>query len=119
MSKTLTKSDLTEFSGTENIYRHSLVRQIAYTDGVRYVAEAGEAYWLIDKVACAQLEKRHAEQRFQRWSMTVHADRTATLVCTDGNDNTISEEHISFTDFPLETITFYVTDHTILLPSEY
>lgn len=119
MTKTLTKSDLRHFTGTEQTYRHGLARHIVYTDGVRHVAEAGEAYWMIDKIACAQVERRYAERPFQRWSMTVREDQTATLFCTDGNGVTISEEKIPFTDFPLDSITFYVTDRTILLTSEY
>lgn len=119
MTKTLTKSDLNQFTGTERIYRHSLVRSIVYTDGVRHVAQAGEAYWLIDKIACAQLEPRHREQAFQRWSLTVSADHSAELTCTNGNGTTISTEIIAFTDFPLEFIAFYVSDYTILLTSEY
>lgn len=119
MTKTLTKSDLSQFTGTERIYRHGLVRSIVYTDGVRHVAEAGEAYWLIDKIACAQIEPRHAGQAFQRWTLTVHDDHSAELACTDGNGGAISTEQIAFTDFPLAYIAFYVTDRTILLPTEY
>ena len=119
MSKTLTKSDLVEFTGTEQIYRHSLVRHIVYTDGVQHVAEAGEAYWLIDKIACAQLERRHAEQEFQLWKLTVNDDLSGDLTCTDGDGTTIAEERISYTDFPLPEIKFYVANNTILLPSEY
>ena len=119
MTKTLNRSDLTQFTGTEQIYRHGLVRHIVYTDGVQHVAEAGEAYWLIDKIACAQLEPLHAEQQFQLWTLTVNADLSADLVCTDGNGTVISTGHLGYTDFPLPEIRFYVTDRTILLPSEY
>jgi len=119
MTKTLTRSDLTQFSGTEQIWRHSLVRTIVYTDGVRHVAEAGEAYWLIDKIACAQLEPHIRGQEFQLWMLTVNADLSADLTCTDGNGTTIASETISYTDFPLPTLKLYVTNNTILLPSEY
>lgn len=119
MAKTLTKSDLAHFTGTEQIYRHSLVRHIVYTDGVQHVAEAGEAYWLIDKIACAQLEPRHAGQEFQLWKLTVNDDLSADLTCTDGNGTIISQERIGYTDFPLPEIKLYVTNRTILLPSEY
>jgi hypothetical protein len=115
----LTTSDLAQFTGTEQIYRHALVRHIRYTDGVQHVAQAGEAYWLIDKIACAQLERRHVEQEFQVWTLTVRDDLSADLVCTDGNEVIVSLERISFTDFPLPQISFYVTNRTILLPSEY
>jgi hypothetical protein len=119
MTKTLTASDLAQFTGTEQIWRHSLIRRIRYTDGARHVAQAGEAWWLLDRIACAQLEARYAEQPFQVWVLTVHDDQSADLVCTDGNGTIVSTERIAFTDFPLREITLYVTDDTILLPSEY
>lgn len=119
MTKALTTIDLAQFTGTEQLYRHGLVRHILYTDGVQHVAEAGEAYWLIDKIACSQLDKQIAAQEFQVWTLTVKDDLSAELVCTDGNGNTITEERIGYTDFPLPEIKFYVTNNTILLPSEY
>lgn len=119
MTKTLTKSDLAHFTGTEQIYRHGLIRNIVYTDGVQHVAEAGEAYWLIDKIACAQLEAPIRAEAFQLWKLCVNDDLSADLTCTDGNGTVISTERIDYTDFPLPEIKFYVTDNTILLPSEY
>lgn len=119
MTKTLNTSDLAYFTGTEQLYRHGLVRHILYTDGVQHVAEAGEAYWLVDKIACNQLEAKIAAQEFQLWTLTVAVDLTAVLTCTDGNGNTIAEEKIGYTDFPLPEMKFYVTNNTILLPSEY
>lgn len=116
-AKTLTNSDLANFTGTEQIYRHNLVRHIRYTDGVHHVAEVGEAYWLLDKIACAQIERRHAEQEFQLWTLTVSDSHLANLICTDGDGTVISTERIGFNDFPLPE--FYVTNNTILLPSEY
>lgn len=117
--QTLTEADLRQFTGTENIYRHALVRHIRYTDGAQHVAEAGEAYWLLDKIACAQLEPKIAAEPFQLWTLTVRDDLSAELTCSDGNGTTVSTERIGFTDFPLREIKLYVVDSTILLPSEY
>jgi hypothetical protein len=36
--------DLDQFIGSEQWYRHSLVRSITYTDGAKYVADHGGAY---------------------------------------------------------------------------
>jgi hypothetical protein len=119
MTKTLTKSDLSHFTGTEQIFRHGLVRHIVYTDGVQHVAQAGEAYWLIDKIACAQLEPHIAREEFQLWKLSVAQDSTAVLTCTDGNGASITEQRIGYTDFPLDEVKFYVTNRTILLPNEY
>ena len=53
----MTKNPLTElqqFTGTEQWFRHGLNRKVLYTDGVQYVAEQAGAYWLVDEIALAQ-----------------------------------------------------------------
>ena len=116
---TLEKADLRQFTGTEDWYRHSLVRKVLYTDGVQYVAEHGGAYWLIDEIAFAQCDQKIAAEGFQLWKLSVNSDHTAILTCTGGNNHLVHRKRITFTDFPLDEITFYVTDNVILLPSEY
>ena len=119
-TKTLTKDDLVQFTGSENWYRHGLVRDVLFTDGVKHVADAGGAYWLIDEIALAQrYEKRVAGEEFQHWKLTVKDDHTAMLACDEGNGNIVFSKRIPFTDFPLSEITLYYVNNTILLPSEY
>lgn len=118
-AKTLTKSDLANFTGSERWFRHSLVRHILYTDGVQYVAEHGGAYWLIDEIAFAQALPAVASQTFQMWRLSVNKAQSAILVCDDGNGHVVFTKPIAFTDFPLPEIRFYFTDNTILLTSEY
>src|SRR5208337_2197669 len=48
-TKTLTKADLAQFTGSETWYRHALVRDVLFTDGARHVADAGGAYWLPER----------------------------------------------------------------------
>ena len=116
----LTEADLRQFIGTEQWHRHSFVRTVLYTDGVKYVAEKGGAYWLLDDIAFAQRKhKRVAAEAFQLWRLRVHPDRTATLTCEDGNGNAVFTKALTFTDFPLAEITLYCTNGVILLPSEY
>jgi len=98
--------------------RHSLVRNVHYTQGVRYVAETGGAYWLIDEIAFAQAKAAVKAEEFQHWVLTVNADQTAQLHCTDGNDKTVFMKEIEYTDFPLDKISFYFTNTVLLLPSE-
>ncbi|MDD2467569.1 MAG: hypothetical protein PHI97_26605 [Desulfobulbus sp.] len=120
MTHTLNKADLKQFSGSEYWYRHSMVRSILFTDGAKYVAETGGAYWLLDEIAFAQKSKKKvAGEAFQLWRLTVKKDNTATLVCEDGNGRKILSKRIPFTDFPLDEISFYFINNTILLPSEY
>jgi hypothetical protein len=90
MTKTLTESDLKQFTGSELWYRHGLVRNVLYTDGAKHVAEAGGAYWLLDEIALAQkFIKAVAAEEFQVWKLAVSADSSATLTCEDGNGNAV------------------------------
>ena len=119
-TKTLQKADLMQFTGSETWWRHALVRSILFTDGAKHVADAGGAYWLLDEIALAQrYQKKVAAQEFQLWKLTVKDDRTARLACEDGNGNTVYAKRIPFTDFPLDEISLYFCNSTILLPSEY
>ncbi|WP_088347306.1 MULTISPECIES: DUF6876 family protein [Rhodomicrobium] len=120
MEKTLTPADLRQFTGSETWYRHGLVRHILYTDGAQYVAEQGGAYWLLDEIVLAQKANRAvAGEPFQLWTLEVSKDRAALLTCEDGNGNPVFRKQIEYTDFPLDRIQLYLTDNTILLPSEY
>ena len=119
-TKTITKADLIQFTGTEQWYRHALVRKVLYTEGVQYVAEAAGAYWLVDEIAFAQSVPAVAAEEFQHWKLAVDTARSnAVLTCDDGNDRIVVTKKIEFTDFPLDAIDFYFTDNTLLLPTEY
>jgi hypothetical protein len=111
--------ELAQFTGTLNLYRHGLVRNVLFTDGAKYVADNAGAYWLLDQIALAQVtEKRVAREVFQLWRLEV-AVTEGTLSCEDGNGNSVFSKHIPFTDFPAPGIRLYLSDGTIMLPSEY
>jgi hypothetical protein len=118
---TLTTSDLSQFTGSENWYRHSLNRDILYTDGALYLAESGGAYWLLDEIALAnRYQRRVKAEEFQAWTLTRDKKGNgATLDCGDGNRNTVYSKRIEFTDFPLDTVKLFCENGTILLPSEH
>lgn len=108
------------FTGTENWYRHGLVRSVLFTDGAKYVADAGGAYWLLDEIALAQkFNEEVSGLEFQCWTLTVAEDKTACLKCDDGNGQIAYSKRIPFTDFPLPEVRFFVENNTILLPSEH
>lgn len=118
-TRTLKAADLDQFVGAQSWYQHGLVRSITYTDGAKYVADEGGAYWLLDEIALAQrFNTRVKSEPFQVWTLVVH-DREAVLTCDDGNRNIVYTKPIPFTDFPLPEIRLYFTDDVILLPSEY
>ena len=117
--KTLHEEDLAQFIGSENWYQHGLVRSITYTDGAKYVADHGGAYWLLDEIALPQQFNAAVKaQPFQVWKLTV-AESKGTLTCDDGDGKIVYQKLIPFTDFPLPEIKFYFTDNVILLTSEY
>jgi hypothetical protein len=117
---TLSLGDLRHFTGSETWYRHGVVRDVLFTDGAKYVADKGGAYWLLDEIAFAQRsQKCVAREEFQVWKLDVDADRTAKLSCDSGNGNIVYSKAIEYTDFPLPEIALYFTGRTILLPSEY
>ena len=118
--QTLTKAEVAQYTGTEQGYRHPMVRDVLYTDGARHVAEAGGAYWLLDEIAFAQRsESAVATEEFQVWKFSVREDRTAKLSCEDGNTREVYVKDLEYTDFPLAQISLYYSNRTILLPSEW
>jgi hypothetical protein len=118
--KTLSKSDLAQFIGSDNWYRHAINRNVLYTDGAQYVAEHGGAYWLLDEIAILQpYNHAVASEEFQVWKLVVHPNRSATLTCDDGNGKIVFNKKIEQTDFPLDEITLYFANNVIHLPSEY
>lgn len=115
----LNKSELAMFTGTENWYRHSIARNILYTDGIKYLADKASAYWLIDNIALIQARPTMACTEFQVWTLTVNLEKASgVLACDDGNGKIIFTLTIPYTDFPLSEIRIYCTNNVILLPSE-
>ena len=111
---------LAQFTGSTNFYRHGLVREVLYTEGLEYVAEAAGAYWLLDEIALAQryIIPVKAED-FQVWDLKVGVNQSAMLICDDGNGREVYAKQIPFTDFPEPGIRFYYANWVIHLPSEY
>lgn len=113
-------SDLSRFTGTEHWYRHGINRDVLYTDGAKYVADAARAYWLLDVIALAErYEKRVRAEEFQVWTLTVRLDQTALLTCADGNNNIVFTKEFGFTDFPPPGVVLWFENNTIYLPSEH
>ena len=108
----LTKNDLTQFTGTENYYKHWL--GIVYTDGVKYLAEKAQAYWLIDAIA----SYRRSEP-FQIWSLDVKGRQAVLTMVEDTGRPELVRQEIGYTDFPIDSIKLYLIDKVLLLPSEY
>jgi hypothetical protein len=112
------EAELALFTGTTRYYRHWL--GIHYTDGIHYLAERAGAYWLIDAIASWQPTVRAVEEEFQLWELTVDENNRASLTArSDTGTPAIIEQKIDYTDFPLKSLTLYLENGVLLLPSEH
>lgn len=101
----LTDRALAQFIGSEIWHRHGINRNVLYTEGAKFVGDICGAYWLLDPIAIMQGDGRLKAQEFQVWKLKVHQDRSAALVCEDGNGGAVYTVNIPFTDFPMRALT--------------
>jgi hypothetical protein len=121
------ESDLRQFTGTENYYRH-WIGNIVFTDGVRYLAEKAGAMWLIDAIASYQNNRKVCSnlmlQEFQLWILKVNNGKAVLTCQVDTGTKPVVTQRIEYTDFPLAEIKLYVEPmgngrFCLLLPSEH
>lgn len=113
------KHALNNHRGGDRYYRHWSQR-IRYTEGIRYMAEQAEAYWLIDLAASWQFDRRVRHEDFQVFKLDVDTEQHEGIVTiTDGDGHMLASQKIPYTDFPLDEFKCWVIDGTMLLPSEY
>ena len=109
---------LTEFSGSQCLYRHSLTK-LVYTEGVQFLAEKFGCYWLLDKILIeASLNKNLAREEFQVWTL-IREENGFKLSCGDGNGRDLFSETIPYSDFAAGKVTVWLIEGVLLLPSEY
>jgi hypothetical protein len=110
---------LSSFIGSDEVYRHGIFKML-YTQGVQYLAEKGECYWLLDAIASYQIKPKVKREPFQVWTLTVNHKKEAVLTCVrDTGAKPVATQRIDYTDFPLPEIKLYLCDGTLMLPSEY
>ena len=113
---TLTETDLRQFCGTEQYHKLTLT-PLNCTDGVAHVATEGNAFWLVDAIASYQ--HLHKDKPFQLWELSVNDKKGVLTMKEDTNEPILVEQKFSYTDFPLESIKFYLIDGVLMLPSEH
>ena len=116
-------NELNNFSGTERYYR--ITPDTVITDGAKFVADNGGAYWLMTEIA-SYLPEFTQKETFIVANLTVSRSEsscTALLKLDDGNDNILAEQFIEYTDFELDVIKLYACYTgdmwVIMLPREY
>ncbi len=127
----LIRADLAQFTGDPDRFRHPLNRRVLFTLGVQYVAEKGEAYWLVDAIASyfgsslmmKAIAKDDRLASLQFWRLKVNKDHRAVLTMrADSGERPAITQRIEYTDFPLGRIDIWAgfdgTHWTLYLPSE-
>ena len=119
MEVTELRSSLQFFIGTTEYHRHWSGMRL--TDGVKFLAETANAYWLLDVIASWQPKalRDPALQEFQLWELFVRPDHSATVVCSRDSEDKAFQQEIKYTDFPLEYVRLYVEQRVMLLPTEH
>jgi hypothetical protein len=134
------KSGLDQFSGSETFTQHALNPRIVMTEGVVWLRESADCYWLVDAIVSHQLNAKVRVEEFQVWKLrripqgVSFSIRTsdgvsvglsgklwsAVLTVADGNsEDAIINQPIEHTDFPLDEITLWLVNNTLMLPGEY
>lgn len=136
------KEGLRGFYCTDGYTRYTF--GILLTDGVKWLCDNAECYWLVDAIGSWQLDKRVKNdemlQGIQFWKLKVNrepapapmtvgavlASKTkpkamAQLILERDTDDVVLVQDIEYTDFPLDEIKLYYSpqDKVLLLPSEY
>jgi hypothetical protein len=114
------KTTLQTFTGTQEYFKIKPY-DFVYTEGVQYLANNAECYWLLNEIGLANMfSKAVKETTFQVWKLKVNTKtKEAELFLTDDDKALIFIKKIQYTDFPLEEITLWLIDKTLILPSEY
>lgn len=107
------------FTGTEQWHSLAPISKLTFTDGVKYLADAGKASWLVtDVAAVVGYEPKVAKEEFVVAEIKVFSDNSATVTYTDGNNHKLYEQKYGYTDFPLNNAKIWITNGVMELPSE-
>lgn len=115
---------LQHFHGTEMFYQIPLLRT-RFTDGLKYLANAAECFWLITDVSViAKSLMQRSEfitidyKRLSKKKQEI-SGYEAEISYSDGNDTILEKHRYRSTDFPLDELRLFFVNNTLMLPSEY
>jgi len=119
-----TEIDLSQFYGSENLYRWNMLTKSVLTDGCKYLAEVAGAYWLFDAIdSHLTTQGLNQNTEFTVAKLRKIGDSDAELTLDDGNGLIWMTQYIPFTDFPMDEIKTYATYNgkawTHMLTTEY
>jgi hypothetical protein len=109
--------------GSEGRTRHYFNPRLIFTEGVKAVADAAGAYWLLDIVAtevapiCLRMWEQEQEHMAFLHVQVAHEGATLWLD-RDMGEPRLWERRIEFTDFPTGNWMFYLAIDGIVDPSQ-
>ena len=111
--------DLSQFYGTENYYKASILYDLKLTDGVEYLRQKGNCFWLIDIIGSYQYKLKN--ESFQVWKLRKLNDNWE-VTCTDGNYKKLIKQKLEYSEFEEQTglteIELFLEGGVVMLPSE-
>jgi hypothetical protein len=118
------KSALSNFSGCDTFTRWSILSKDVATEGVIFLAEKADCFWLLDLISSHQLDPKVKREELQVWKLTGTPGGAAVVVCENGNGKEVTRQELEYNTFPLPEIAIWATvnaigSRTLMLPSEY
>ncbi|WP_026809938.1 DUF6876 family protein [Arenibacter latericius] len=115
---------LQHFHGSEILYIIPLTGT-RYTEGIKYLANVAECYWLITDASIMAISLMKQSSfitiDYKRLSKEKqdYIGYEAEVIYGDGNDNIFQSHRYRVTDFPLNELRLFYVNNTLMLPSEY
>ena len=107
--ETIKRIIATAYGSDAPYIKHSLNRNLVFTDTINQIRQAADAFWLVDIIASHQ--SKHRNKPFQVWELKVNDDKSAVVTMKEDSDTPeLVRQEISHTDFPLDYIKFYVEE---------
>lgn len=109
------ENGLAQHYGTTQYYRGELL-PFKYTDGVHYLWNNADCYWLLIAIGSYQ-----RTEPFQVWTLKKTGEGNAAILTMkeDSDEPNKVAQKIPYTNFPLDEIELYLIDGVLILPSEY
>ncbi len=113
--------ELEQFTGTTQ-YFSSTFRKLKLTDGINFLRNELNCYWLIDIIESVQHLEKVKENSFIVWKIEVDKDKKFKVSgwCdTPYESDLVYEQKGNYTDLSLKDFEFYQEGDVLLLKSEH
>jgi hypothetical protein len=112
-------SELRQYSGSEQYFKSSFGK-LNLTEGINYLRNRLNCFWLIDIIESVQhLSKIQESKNFILWRIERNGEGFKVTAREDTNTPILYEQKGVYTDFPLKDFEFYQIQNVLLLKSEY